>query len=126
MKREVTLNEALTLWGQWKQQEREAIVWDIALPKMASTEFQGMMSIYTEGKKYRLALRENIDEPENGLITVEVSEPYQNQIEGRSIIVTNDKGEVFLEGKIVSGRVAQKVKKIRDIDLKKLFVKPKD
>lgn len=126
MKRGITLKQALESWGEWKRQEMEAVVWDIALPKAAATEFKGMMSLYTEGNKYRLTLRENLDEPGKGLITVEVSEPYQEQLEGREILLVNRKGDVFLEGKIVLGRVSQMVERIKDIDIKELFVKPKE
>lgn len=122
MGREVTLKEALCAW----KRRREAIVWDVALPKAAATEFKGVMSLYTEGNKYRLTLRENLDDPEKGLITVEVNEPYREELEGRSILLVNRKGDVLLEGKIVLGRVAQEVEGIKDIELKELFAKPKD
>ncbi|MBU0568640.1 hypothetical protein KJ693_10290 [bacterium] len=125
MKREVTLKEALDSWGQWKRREREAAVWDVALPKAAATGFEGLMSLFTEGGKYRLTLRENLDDPQKGLITVEVSKPYREQLEGRDILLANKRGDVLLKGKIVSGRVAQKVERIREIDLKELFVRPK-
>lgn len=129
MKREVTLKEALNSWGQWKRREglkREAAVWDVALPKAAATGFEGVMRLYTEGGKYQLILRENIDDPEKGLIVVEVSEPYQEELEGRNIQLANSKGDVLLEGRVSSGRVAQKIEKVRDIDLKELFIKSKE
>lgn len=126
MKREITLKEALNVWGEWRRLEMEAIAWDIALPKAAATGFEKVMTLYTEGGKYRLTLRENLDEPGKGLITVEVNKPYQDQIEGKNILLTNRKGDVLLEGRIVSGTVAQKVERIKEIDLKELFIKPKE
>lgn len=121
MRREITLKEALAVW----KEEMEAIVWDVALPKAAAAGFKGVASFDSEGGKYRLTLRENLNEPGKGLITVEVKKTYQEELEGRSISLVNRKGDVLLEGEITEGRVAQKVERIRDIDITQLFVKPK-
>jgi hypothetical protein len=120
MKREITLKEALSIWKEHKK----TIVRDFAVPKTATTKFTGVMNIITEGGKYLLTLTENIDEPDKGLITVEVNNPYKDELEGRCIQVVNKKGDVLLKGKITSGRVAQKVEKIQDIDLNQIFIKP--
>ena len=95
----------------------EAVQWDRALPQAAAAEFQGTMRIPSQRGKYTIILRRSRANPQQGVITVEVTKPYRAQLEGHCIILRDGRGHPLVDGRIVDGEVSQVVENLADLSL---------
>lgn len=90
--------------------------WDLALPKAAATADRASWRLSTEGGRYTIELRAHASSPGRGLLSVQVSPMFRDQLEGRWVNLKDSKGRLLLEGRIVGGEAVQEVTDLPQID----------
>jgi hypothetical protein len=67
--------------------------------------------------KFFLGLLPQMDNPENGMITLELESKTASELEGHKATVIDHKGRTLLEGALCQGRLARRVEKLSNINL---------
>ncbi|RKY26794.1 MAG: hypothetical protein DRP61_05410 [Candidatus Omnitrophota bacterium] len=103
--------------------EEKANAMDVVFLKAAATfKPEWPIRVQTEGGKYIVTISPHEEEPERGLITVEVDRYWTRQIEGRPIVVRDGNKRELLRGTVINGKVAGKLDKLSDIELNGIII----
>ena len=91
--------------------------------KAAATEkpFEPVTSKSSCGR-FNLGLFPQVDNPEKGLVTLDVIKTGDISYENRYVMVRDRNGRIFLKGKIHQNRLARRCENLSDIDLSKWTV----
>ncbi len=89
--------------------------WDIAYAKAAASSGNSARKIVSEAGKYTIEIRPHAVEVDRGILILQVALQYRPILEGKRVSIEDGRGRTLLEGKILSGEVAQEVDKLDQI-----------
>jgi hypothetical protein len=68
--------------------------------------------------RFYLGLLPQMGNPENGMITLELESKTASELEGHKVTVRDNQGRILLEGALCQGRLARRIEKLPNINLK--------
>lgn len=68
--------------------------------------------------KFSLGLLPQMGNPENGMITLELESKTASELDGHKATVRDHLGRILLEGALCQGRLARRIEKLSNINLK--------
>jgi len=83
----------------------------------ATAKPEEAVNIRSSCGRFVFGLLPQLDNPEKGMVTLEVVSDGHMNVEGRYVMVRDRNGLVVLEGRLRYGRLARTCKKLSDIDL---------
>jgi len=95
---------------------------DVALPTYAATRNLGYCEIETEGGKYVIRIRQSFKDKKRGIISVTVTPPLSENLEGSPIILRDGENRKIVEGVLVNGQISQKIENIDIINTERFFI----
>jgi hypothetical protein len=119
--------ECLNEWAKFRQsisdiedsagyEEQRLVTWGMLEAAAADKSVEAVRLTSTCGRFF-LGLLPQMDNPENGMITLELKSNTASELEGHKATVIDYKGRVLLEGVLCQGRLARRIEKLSHINL---------
>jgi len=99
---------------------------DIALPKVAFSQknlFDTITQIDSSSGLYNLTLRNNLEQPDSCLITLNVLLDKQ-ELENQQLIVRDKNRKVLLSGQVIQGELSGWLHQLDDVDISAITIMP--
>jgi hypothetical protein len=97
-------------------EEHRLVTWGI-LEAAATNSPVEAVRLKSACGKFFLGLLPQMNNPENGMITLELESNTASELEGHKATVRDYKGRVLLEGPLCQGRLARRIEKLSNINL---------
>ena len=101
----------------------EPDILDLVLPKAAATRDESSFSLLSEGNRYRILFRKLLNQTGKGVVTLKVESPYQEEMEGKRVLVTDGSGRQIVRSEVRNGETIANIVNSQEIDWDTLIVK---
>jgi|GEM_PF-1639193 hypothetical protein len=114
------------LWEMMRFLRRPRAEFHVALLKAAADNIAPeSLSIFTEGKRYRLIYRRLLDREDEGVITISVNPTLRHAVEDHYLSVVDAGGREILRGRLEKGELSRRIGNATQIQWQTLLIREK-
>ena len=118
----------LNLWARFRNsisdiedasgyEEHRFVAWGMLEAAATDKPVEAVRLVSACGRFF-LGLHPQMDHPDRGMITLELDSKTASELEGHKATVRDHEGRILLEGAVCQGRLARRIEKFSNIDLK--------